>query len=180
MSIERLIEILAPPKTPFFRPTDADWLAVEAELGVALPIDYKHFISIFGSVYIDKFMGIYNPFATNQYLNFLKAFKVQGDVLREIRGKWGKEEVPYPIFPESGGLLACGRDDNGNSIFWRTIGTPDQWTIVVGAARDSRFEEFQMELTRFLTGILKKEFRCGIYPKDFPSRKPKASAIRGG
>jgi hypothetical protein len=177
MSIEQLIKILTPPGTPVFVPTEADWLAVEAEVGTALPIDYKHFISTFGPVYIDQFLYIYDPFVKNQYLNFIKASKVQSDVLRELRDDW-QEEIPYPIFSESGGLLACGRDDNGNSVFWRTIGTPDQWTIVVNEGRAPEYEEFPIGLTQFLRGILTKEIRCRIYPRGFPSGQPRAYEVR--
>ncbi len=42
----------------------------------------------------------------------------------------------YPIWPESGGLLSWGGDNNANTYFWLTDGAGDFWPVVSSDPRE--------------------------------------------
>jgi hypothetical protein len=58
--------------------------------------------------------------------------------------------LPYPLFPEAGGLLPVAITDNGDTIHWLTNGPPDEWTIVVQDSRAPECEAYDMAFTDFL------------------------------
>src|SRR5687767_119959 len=62
--------------------------------------------------------------------------------------------------------------DNGESIYWaRTPSSgPDDWTIVVNAARDwEDWPAFEGGLVEFLVVVFATEYQCSAFPQDFPS-----------
>lgn len=151
-----------------------NWSKVEQELGIELPVDYERFIKTFGSVYIDEFIVILNPFSSNPNLDLT----ARGKVILEAYGSFENEESKYPYFPEKGGLLPFGMTDNGDVLFWKTEGKPHEWTIVVNASREALYDEFDENITSFLTRILKRELVCAIFPQDFPSESPEIVPIK--
>jgi hypothetical protein len=92
--------------------------------------------------------------------------------LRELKGMPGIRHVPYPLFPEPGGLLPFGIDDNGDGLYWLTTGEPDQWSIVVNESRAPEYEQFDMSVTEFLQEVLSRKTICEIFPSDFPLEEP--------
>ena len=169
MSLYSLSGILTAPSNPAELPVSSDWTAIENQIG-KLPTDYKHFLERFGSGTIDNFLWILNPFSRNKYGNLLTVMEPVLSALKELRDSG--EDSPYPLHPESGGLLPFGKTDNGDALFWQTVGEPDRWPIVVNAARDPTYEKFESDMTDFLAGILSRHVRCSIFPDDFPSQRP--------
>lgn len=126
---QSLMDLVPPP--PNAIETQGDWAQVEQHLGTALPDDYKLFISVYGSGTIcDTFIYILNPFASDKYWNLLKYY--QGALARYQEAiKEGTDRVnPYPVYPESGGILPWGISANGHEMFWFTGGEPNSWGIV--------------------------------------------------
>jgi hypothetical protein len=167
-SLERLLSVLPPPAHPAEVSRRDDWKAVEAEMGTTLPDDHKEFIGTYGTGRIDGFLWVFNPFSENENLNLITAGKVRLDALRELRDEFG-EEVPYKLFPEDGGLLPFAATDNGDVLYWKTSGSPDDWTNVVNESRGPDYEEHQVGVVNFLYGILTREIICSIFPPDFPA-----------
>lgn len=129
-ALEELMEVMPPPARPY-RPT-GDWSAVEAALGTALPADFKAFIGVYGSGEINCTLEINNP------------FHVEGDEPGEWwQGAAGRYQdfvpLPYPVFPEPGGLLPFGWLGDINTLNWLTVGPPDRWPVVY-FHRDSCFD----------------------------------------
>lgn len=177
MSMEELRSIMPPPAHPNLGSTALDWAAVEQQL-CPLPASYKEFVETYGLGKIDDFLIVYSPTAADRYLNLLTRGAIDLDALRELKSKHGDREVPYPLFPEPGGLLPFAIDENGDGLYWITEGAPDSWPVVVNEGRAPEYERFNVDLTGFLAGILSRSIRCNVFPNDFPGDSPRFTALR--
>jgi hypothetical protein len=159
MTIEALIEVVPPPEKPH-RPFTGPWEPVEASLGTALPDDYKELARLYGR---GTFMG-------------LLSVNLPGDRDRRgnLEGELGRAgamvnygvPVPYPVWPEPGGLLNIGLTAFNDRLFWLTRGDPAEWRIVVWDRAFQRLETFDCGLTGFLAGLATGE----IAPDGFEGR----------
>ena len=114
--LDELLAVLVPPERPF-RAT-GNWELVESEIGLKLPADYKAYLAAYGGGLVNS-ISIPSPF----------------DVSNDVRNwweRWAAEyvDVPYPVFPEPGGLLPFGRVGGMDNLNWLTVGEPDQWPFV--------------------------------------------------
>ncbi len=157
MSIEALMEVVPPPATPS-ETFDGPWEPLEAELGRALPRDYKDFVRLYGLGAFVDFILIYVPRCSYQYARF----EAEVRAVHEVFGD--DEDFRKSLWPARGGLLVFGRTDFGDYLFWLTRGPPDEWPVVVWGRGHWKLEEFECSFTDFLTGIAKNE----IEPQDFP------------
>jgi hypothetical protein len=174
MAIEDLIIIMPPPEAPI-EVRGATWATVENAIGAVLPIDYKKFIEKYGSGRINGFVWIFNPFSERQSINLVSQISVQLNALKTLVQDFG-EQCPYQLFPQNGGLLPLGITDNGDVIHWLTKGGPTDWKIVVNEARGPRYEEFDVDLTSFLSKILTRGSQCSLLPPNFPEGTPSFEA----
>lgn len=164
-SVARLIGLLPPPTRPVELPRGAGaWDEIEARLGARLPRDYKAFIEQYGSVYIDRFLGIWNPFSRSFGYNLeCKLEAVRGHAM-----EFTTDDV-RALFPAEGGLMPFGGTDNGNTLYWDTSGEPDAWCVVVDDGCRSGYETFQGQtMTDFLRRLLSRSASCRFFPADFP------------
>jgi hypothetical protein len=170
MGIETLQAILKSPEQPRETPKQENWEEVVNRLSLPLPTDYRKYIELYGTGRIDKFLWILNPFSVNANLNLFEKVRVELDALRELQASG--EFLPYPLFPEKGGLLPFGITDNGDVLHWLTRGAPDEWQVVVNESRAPEYEEFRLGLADFLAQILSRSAICRIFPRSFPSALP--------
>ena len=177
MNIDILRRTLAPPTKPNVGTNPPDWSLIEKQL-CPLPETYKEFIDTYGLGKIDDFLIVYSPTASDTYLNLLARGTLDLEALRELKSKHGEREVPYRLFPEPGGLLPFGIDENGDGLYWLTEGPPERWSIVVNEGRAPEYQRFDMNLPEFLAAILARSIRCPIFPRDFPSDAPAFTPIR--
>jgi hypothetical protein len=168
MSVAALKEVTAPPVEPAETGRREDWRQVESTLGTALPSDYKEYIDTYGTGKLADFLLPLNPFSKNPHLNLIQQVPRRLGALRELKQQGGDRACPYPLFPESGGLLPWGITDNGDVLYWRTEGRPDHWGTVVNESRGPEFEQFDEPMTDFVAGVLSKRIVCRIFPEDFP------------
>ena len=110
MSIEALLAVMPPPAEPF-EAFAGPWEPIEAELGAALPQDYKDFVRLYGSGYFMEFLGISVPRSKNSNIRF----ESQVALTCQTFADFGDEELPYPMWPASGGLIPFGGTDNGDN-----------------------------------------------------------------
>jgi hypothetical protein len=106
-----------------------DWPAVEGRFGTTLPVDYKLLADNYPALNIDNFLAVVHPVGgedTDSLLEFVE--RVLGWF--RARREDFPEEVPFPLWPEPGGLLPWGSTDNNDHVFWLTIGEPDRWPVV--------------------------------------------------
>src|SRR5690242_19716466 len=126
MSVAELKKLVPPPSKPFEVGPLSQWREIEDQLEVRLPRDYREFVFAYGSGLFASFYRIYNPFAANEYTALLPSIKRICDIDRESQREYPKR-FPYPYYPEAGGLLPWGNDENGNDYFWLTEGPPTKW-----------------------------------------------------
>jgi hypothetical protein len=153
MAIAAVKKLVLPPKQPLQVGSLDEWRLAEQKLGLGLPSDYRDFVFTYGTGLFAGFYRVYNPFATGKSMSLLPAVK---DTC-EWRGKTRKEfpeRVPYPIYPESGGILPWGNDENGHDYYWLTRGSPDAWIVLSDDVRGKGFAEHTCSMTEYLLAVL--------------------------
>lgn len=176
MTIECLKQLLPPPKMPLETGSQEGWDQVERELGTVLSTDYKCFIATYGTGAINRFLWVYNPFSTDQYLNLFTQAKAIGSAYMETHQKF-PEDFPYQVFPDAGGLLAWAGTGNGDAVYWLTEGNPDRWPIVVYGPRACEHEIYHQPVTDFLCDLVSKRLCRSMFPDDFPEGQPRFERI---
>ena len=164
MTLPELTEILSPPEAPVETGSPEEWSLVEEEIGTPLPADYKEYVATYGTGSIADFLWPYNPFSENRHLNLVWRVELHAGALRQIREEFGEEEVPYPPYPESGGLMSWAVSDNGDTLYWLMQGDPDHWRVVVNESRGPDFERFGESTTSFLAKLISGELNSEILP----------------
>lgn len=167
-SLNELMKLLPPPSSAVESADAVAWASFEQSFGTALPLDYKQFVTIYGTGAIDGFLWILNPFSKTGYLNLVEEGRAKLKSLKALRN----EIVPYPLYPEPNGLLPCGVSDNGDVIFWRCSGDPSEWNLVLNEGRGPRWREYKVSLADFLTRLISRTLIVDIFPNDFPSHDP--------
>lgn len=176
MSLEKLTSILPPPAKPSKTGDSKGWSELERVLGSTLPMDYKKFISIYGTGGVDNFIWILTPFVFDENVNYLNRSKVMIDAYLEIKRQF-PEDYKHNVYPETGGLLPWGYTDNGDELYWLTNGAPENWVVVVYESRMSGYHEYDMTMTEFLSQITSGQLISDAFPEDFPSAKPEFISV---
>lgn len=159
MTIEALAKVLPPPAVPC-EPFRGPWRPVEAELGTLLPTDYKEFARLYGGGYFMEFMGIDIPRYSNPNMRLELSCRVVS------RSFSSDDDLPYPMWPQPGGLLSFGGTDNGDCLFWLRDGPPEEWRVVVWDRGLQTFEVIDRDLTGFLAGLITGEVLPAAFPED--------------
>lgn len=148
---------LVPPPTKINTGTLKTWQKVERSLGLKLPRDYREFIFSYGGGLFADFYLVFDPFSTDQYLNLASRIQMNCQKLRELCESNGPDYIPYPIYPEKGGLLPWGNDENGNEYYWLTEGPPTKWKVVQDNVRGDGFYCHPFGMVEFLTKIQQRK-----------------------
>ena len=120
-------------------PEHERWLLIERELRIGLPATYKNLIDEFGESSWDDFLHILSPFSENPYLNLIEMGQMTLEADRISRRSF-PAHYPVPLYPEKGGLLPWAGTDNGDSLYWITAASPDEWPTVIKGPRAPEFE----------------------------------------
>lgn len=156
-SLDRLITLLQPPPPR----TPPDWVAVEARLGRRLPIDYKRFVERFGIGQVVDFIVVLAP-DSRASCDLTTQTAQRLDALRQLT----HEVVPFDLTPGREGIIPWGITDNGDVMYWQaTTDTVVADQIVVNAAREDTWVEFNGTMTKFLLEVITTGYDAGgIYP----------------
>ncbi|MCO1574158.1 SMI1/KNR4 family protein [Crossiella sp. SN42] len=143
--------------------TFQSWQAVEQALAVRLPDDYKRFMANFPSGTFRGLIGINNPIESEPaWVSFHWEFF---DTLDRVRG-WRDHEperVPYPIFPESGGVIPWGDTNANHEFFWLPRSeNPDEWSVVFSTADFERWGEYHGTMSEFVLGLVSGDFHTDL------------------
>ncbi len=134
MGLDPLKAVLPPPLNPP-EVLDADaWEGAERQLGTRLPADFKAFVNTYGTGRIDDFLVVFNPFSSNRFVNLIERGRSDLEGMAMLKQGF-PQSYPFDVYPAPGGLLPCAATDNGNILYWRTVGVPEQWPIVVYESR---------------------------------------------
>jgi len=138
---------------------DGPWEPIEAELGTELPQDYKDLVRVYGQGVFMEFLEIHVPKSWSPYVRLVPEVRATAQVFASF-----EDDMPYSFWPSREGLLAFGKTDFGDYLFWLTRGQPEDWRVVVWGRGFQQFEAFDRNLTDFLAGVA----AGGILPDDFP------------
>jgi len=167
--LEQLRRLLPPPAEPLEAAPPDGWAEVEAALGTGLPGDFKAFTELYGSGKVDDFLYLFNPFTQGPDGNLL----VERDRVlagyRQTRARF-PDRLPWPPFPEPGGVLPLGRTENGDELYWVTDGQPDQWPVALVEARAALREIYPMPVTGFLAALAANQLTSRVLPEDLLRR----------
>ena len=112
------------------------WVVIERDLGLPLPADYKLLAGYLPPGWFRTFVRMDRPEISDGWPRghyFLDEF-AEGEMapLREWRTEL---KVPYPIYPEPGGLLRWGSIRQGGHAFWLTdpAEEPENWPVVIAS-----------------------------------------------
>lgn len=150
----RLRALVPPPGRPV-SPVDPDmWPGVEAGLGLELPSDFKQLLEDYGLGHFNDFLFAFNPTVGNPLVNLQRSVLEYADIDRTGRAEG--VSIPYPIYPEPGGLVAWGKSDNGDVLFWLTepADDPDSWQIVASQSRGPVWFRHPGPVSQFLVDLL--------------------------
>jgi hypothetical protein len=139
-----------------------DWTAVEADLGLPLPADYKALIEYFGPGIFDDFAAPNVPGAAKHY-----------DLVAQVRsfGKHSEDPVfaPHVLQPAAGGLVIWGATVAGDLFFWEPRGEdPDAWPVQAWDVEDADYFTFEGGAVEFLL-----RFFDGTLEPDLPMVLPR-------
>ncbi|MFL6140573.1 MAG: hypothetical protein ACJ72N_01725 [Labedaea sp.] len=151
---------------------EPEWDVVERGLGLELPAEYKELLAVFppGSFLLPDWKGIIvqPPYHVDGVPDHLEQFGAELNELSDWRAEH-PQDVPYPLYPEPGGLLPWARADR-EAVFWvRNHTDPNRWTVAAsngGSWRlfddDPVVEEYGMGTVDFLIGMVTGELRSRI------------------
>lgn len=168
MRLDELLKVLRAPIHPVETRGPREWVEIEAKLGTGLPEDYKVFMDLFGTGTINEFLVIFNPFSSNRFVNLIDRAFLDFEGLAESRTRW-PELFVYDRFPSPAGLLPAGTTHNGEMIYWKTLGHPNEWPLVIFEGRGPKCASYSLRLTEFLGRLLDHSLQCEVLPPDFPT-----------
>ncbi|GAA2259082.1 hypothetical protein GCM10010430_48910 [Kitasatospora cystarginea] len=136
---------------------EIDWPAVEADLGVHLPTDYKAFMAVYGGGGIDGEAGVLLPMAPSE-----EGFADPGTIPVEtanVRFAWKREGGHAALDVDPLDLLAWGVTSGPDILCWLTSDSdPDRWPVVVCRRSDPIFQVHPFGMAEFLRCLCLREF----------------------
>ncbi|HEY0650208.1 SMI1/KNR4 family protein [Phenylobacterium sp.] len=167
MTIENLARVAPPPAAPF-EAFVGPWQPIETAVGTPLPQDLKDFARLYGSGGFMDFMWIAVPWPSDRGVTYARWV---GEACRTFQAL----SLPYPVWPDAGGLFPAGSTENGDQIFWLPRRDTEAWRVVVwdrGGCEGEDVETFDCDLTDFLAGLATGAIIPKAFPDDFYPFEP--------
>lgn len=161
------LEAALPAMTPW-RVTagrGVDWAVLEADLGTALPSDFRALAETYPVLVIDDFLmvSVPTPGAEVSWASESRNDEILQD-LYEMDDTDG-----YVPFSQPGGLISWATSNSGDSFYWKTSPTnPDAWPVVV-RTDNADWIEFPVGAVEFLAGVYGRTIDVPGMPGDFPA-----------
>lgn len=169
--LERLLRLVPPPKRPVFAGTLAAFRAVERALGLKLPDAYKRVVRAYGQGLWQGFWCIASPFAEDGPGRprpwHLPRYGVTAgpECCAILRGSEALHPgfLPWPIYPEAGGLFPWAMTDNGGVLYWLTAGDPEGWPTIYDPhdLRPSHWPRFDVPFAELVFRCVTGD--CGVF-----------------
>jgi hypothetical protein len=169
LTLDMLLDVMNPPIYPVEAVDQTQWDIFELITGITLPNDYKNYLGVFGTGIIGGVILPYNPFCIRPLLQIHYTGRIwmqEALAIQALKWQFGPHVFPYPVYPEPDGLLPWGQTENGDRLFWRTHGSPNNWHIVINEVRSSIFEAFDGSMTKWIHGLITGAIESTIIPYD--------------
>ncbi|WP_338699772.1 SMI1/KNR4 family protein [Streptomyces sp. Q6] len=149
-----------------------DWGVLEADLGTALPVDFRSLAAAYPVLVIGDFLTVSLP-APGAEAAWASESR-NDEILQDLHEMEDMEDyVPYP---QPGGLISWGESDRGDAFYWKTSpADPDAWPVVI-RTDNADWIGFPMGVVEFLTGWFGHTLDVPGLPGSFPGGSP---AVRG-
>ncbi|MFC8721388.1 hypothetical protein [Kitasatospora sp. NPDC057198] len=120
-----------------------DWQAAEAELGTALPQEYREVVDAFGPGSFDGYLDLLTPNGKGL------------DLVNWSRNTPADRFDPQPTFPAAQGLLQWGSSEQEIELVWQTgAADPSHWPILVRDDTAGEWQQFDCGVGEFLARLL--------------------------
>ncbi|MFJ9777884.1 SMI1/KNR4 family protein [Kitasatospora sp. NPDC101157] len=148
--LESAVPGLASLRLPEAR--NVNWRQVEAELGTALPEDFKLLRELYPTFGLGDFLGVSGPERGHEQ------FWVQGmrSALEDVEEQCAQADLAVPLhpYPAPGGLLPWAGSNQGDFFLWTTDPAgPQEWTVTV-ASRSSVWWRYTGGAVQFLADLV--------------------------
>ncbi|WP_256102657.1 SMI1/KNR4 family protein [Streptomyces sp. Ncost-T10-10d] len=150
-----------------------DWAALEADLGTALPSDFRSLAEAYPILVIDDFLtvSVPRPGAEASWASESR----EDEILQDLY-EMGDTEGYVP-FPRPGGLICWAETNSGDFFYWRTSpAAPDAWPVVV-RTDNGDWSEFPVGAVEFLAGVYRRTLDVSGMPRNFPGDDPKVLGL---
>jgi hypothetical protein len=125
--LDRLAEVLGAGEANWV----VDWRAVQAELRVGLPADYRAFVERFGAGSVNQELYIVVPSAPLPRFDLIAGNAGRAKARRLLHQESSQYRPDLPC-PPPGWLLVWAKTNTRASLYWRTDGLdPDTWPVVL-------------------------------------------------
>jgi hypothetical protein len=130
--LEKLSRLMPVPKS--VRDHKVKWDLLEKSVGLAYPVSFKEFVSMYGALrWFDRWCPVYCTGTSKKeiadYLDFCKAILERFQSARfDSHGK--PIFSPPVIYPTRGGLFPFMASCDGDEYCWVTKGNPEEWSVV--------------------------------------------------
>ncbi|MHC4202866.1 MAG: hypothetical protein ACYSU0_22985 [Planctomycetota bacterium] len=160
--LPQLLKLIPPPPNPLDPGTLEAWVKVKGALNTGLPRDCESMIDAYGVGTLAGFVNLRSPCATMKWLDYVKWCN---ETLEHTRGTRATlpEKVPFPVFPEPGGLLPWASTIDADNLYWRTDGSPENWTTVIVGRHELLPDEFPLSTTEFLVKWFSNELSIQVF-----------------
>jgi hypothetical protein len=149
-----------------------EWREVRSKLGIDLPADYKEIIETFPRGRFQGFIEVIRPDTSEAGVEYPSYYLQRLEDMRQ----WRHDEpgrFPFPIFPESGGLLPWGITHRGDLFFWLTEHPdPDRWPVVLTDFDFSFWETLSRPVCELLSRVVVGDFDGLPYELDLSAHRP--------
>lgn len=123
-----------------------NWDVVERTLNVSLPAEYKELLALFppgtfnAPRLVDGSVTVQPPYQVDGKPDQLYQFETEMAELRDWQAAH-PADVPWPVFPEPGGMIPWARSGRTCLLWARDSPDPDQWTVVISNGGIWRYDE---------------------------------------
>ncbi|MFG2555610.1 hypothetical protein ACGFWF_37555 [Streptomyces sp. NPDC048581] len=150
-----------------------DWAALVADLGTALPSDFRSLAEAYPILVVDDFLSVSVP---RPGAEASWASEARGDEILQDLYEMGDTE-DYVPYPQPGGLISWATSNSGDVFYWRTSPEdPDAWPVVV-RGDNGDWSEFPVGAVEFLAGVYGRTIHVGGMPRYFPSHDPQVLGL---
>lgn len=132
-----------------------DWEAVEAELGIALPSDYKRLVQTYSGGEFAEMLWLLEPGCPKEMYDLVAQTAEREEILADL---WeGGEPKPPELRDETSRLVPWGyMEGGGHVLYWlvRPGVEPEEWTVVLNEGRGPLWEAHPASCSQFILEVV--------------------------